>query len=114
MAQARREPRFSEVEVLPPAQAGRTAAHGALDAADISDADFETMPAQTPERPVPRPSQYAQPEAILPGLGILKQNAGAPVAASAEQAGFTPGFAAVTILSAIAVFWLCGGHALLY
>jgi hypothetical protein len=113
MAQARREPRFSEIEVLPPVQAGRMA-HGALEANDVSDADFETLPAQTPDRLLRKPLQNAQPGASLPDLGLLKQNAGAQAASRAEKAGITPGFAAVTVLSAIAVFWLCGGHALLY
>lgn len=113
MAQARREPRFSEIEVLPPAHAGR-AALGAHDAADVSDADFETLPAQTFDKPVPKPLRNAPPQAGLPSLGLLKQNAGAQAASGAERAGITPGFATVTILSALAVFWLCGGHALLY
>ena len=110
MAQARREPRFSEVELLPP-QTGRTAVHVSI---DVSDAVFETLPAQTLEMSARKPLQSAVPQASLPGLGLLKQRAGEPAAASAEQAGITPGFAALTILSALAVFWLCGGHALLY
>ena len=75
---------------------------------------FETLPAQSLEMSARKPLQSAIPQTSLPGLGLLKQKAGEPAVASAEHAGITPGFAALTILSAIAVFWLCGGHALLY
>jgi hypothetical protein len=111
MAQARREPRFSEIEVLPPLQTGRTPT---LDAADVSDAVFETLPTQTRGKPAKQPSTGVQSEPSLPGLGLLKQNADPHAASGSMQAGITPAFAAFTILSALAVFWLCGGHALLY
>ena len=111
MAQARREPRFGEIEVLPPAQSARTAALGA---ADIVDAVFETLPIRTAEAAAKRPSPSVQAEASLPGLGLLKQNTGSHAASLSEEGDITPGFAAVTLLSALAVFWLCGGHALLY
>jgi hypothetical protein len=112
MAQARREQRFSEIEVLPPAKIVRTAALGAVNVADVSDAVFETLSAQTSEKPVRKPVQGAQSDASPPGLGLLKRNS---VSHSASgPGGITPSFAAFTILSAFAVFWLCGGHALLY
>jgi hypothetical protein len=111
MAQARREPRFSEIEVLPPVQGARAAAY---DDSDVSDAVFETLPAQAKDNPATRPSANVQSEASLPGLELLKRNAGSHAASLSLQAGVTPGFAAFTILAALAVFWLCGGHALLY
>ena len=111
MAQARREPRISEMEVLPPAQSRRAATHAA---SNVSDAVFETLPARTNDRSAKRPSTDLQSEPSLPGLGLLKQNAGSQNPSGSVQAGVTPGFAAFTILSALAVFWLCGGHALLY
>jgi hypothetical protein len=114
MAQARREPRFSEIEVLPPARIARTAALGAVNVADVSDAVFETLSAQTSEKPVRKPVQVAQSDASLPGLGLLKRNSVSHPASGPRHAGITPGFASFTILSAFAVFWLCGGHALLY
>ena len=114
MAQARREPRFSEIEVLPPAQAVRTAALCSIDAQDICDAVFETLPGQAAEPAARRPPHNAPLDAGLPGLGLLKQNTGSHASAAAERAGMTPGFAAFTVLAALAVFWLCGGHALLY
>jgi hypothetical protein len=111
MAQARREPRFSEIELLPPAQNARAAA---LDDGDISDAVFETLPAQDRDKPLKRRSPGVQSDPNLAGLGLLKRNTGSHAASHSLQAGITPGFAAFTILAALAVFWLCGGHALLY
>jgi hypothetical protein len=111
MAQARREPRFSEIEVLPPARSGRPPA---LDAPDVTDAIFETIPQRAPAGPDRKPTRSAPGEIGLRGLGLLKNDAGARTEAGSEHAGITPGFAVFTILSAIAVFWLCGGHALLY
>jgi hypothetical protein len=102
---------FSGIEVLPPAKSVRSAAYSAD---DIVDAVFETLPMQTPETPVRKLAPLIQSEAGLPGLGLLKQNFGSHAAAGSESAGVTPGFVAFTILSALAVFWLCGGHALLY
>jgi hypothetical protein len=75
---------------------------------------FETLPAQAKDKPARRSSPSVQSEPNLPGLGLLKQNAGSHTAPGAEHAGITPGFAVFTILAALAVFWLCGGHALLY
>jgi hypothetical protein len=111
MAQARREPRFSEIELLPPVQSARAAA---LEDSDVCDAVFETLPAQAKDKPATRPSPGVQSEPNLPDLGLLKRNAGPHAASGSRQAGITPGFAAFTILAALAVFWLCGGHALLY
>jgi hypothetical protein len=111
MAQARREPRFSEIELFPPAQGARTAAR---DDGDVSDAEFETLPAQAKDKPAMWLSASVQSESNLRGLGLLKRNAGSHTAPELLQAGITPGFAAFTIFAALAVFWLCGGHALLY
>jgi hypothetical protein len=111
MAQARREPRFSGIELLPPAQGARGPAH---DESDVCDAVFETLPAQAKDWPAKRPPPGVQSEPSPPGLGLLKRNAGPHAASDSLRAGITPGFAAFTILSAFAVFWLCGGHALLY
>jgi hypothetical protein len=97
--------------VLPPLQTGRAPT---IDAADVCDAVFETLSAPPQERQARIPSPSVQTEASFHGLGLLKQNAGAHAASGSAQAGITPGFAAFTILSALAVFWLCGGHALLY
>jgi hypothetical protein len=114
MAQARREPRFSEIEVLPPTQAGRAAGLDAFDANDVSDAVFETLPAQIQNKAARKSSPGIHPDPSFPGLGLLKQNMGPHAERGSEQAGLTPGFAAFTILAAFSVFWLCGGHALLY
>jgi hypothetical protein len=111
MAQARREPRFSEIELLPPVQGARAAAH---DGGDVSDAVFETLPPQAKEKQATRPSPSVQSESNVLGLGLLKQNTGSHAAPDSQPAGITPGFAAFTILAALSVFWLCGGHALLY
>jgi hypothetical protein len=102
---------FCGVEVLPPA---KTAGMAALGAADIVDAVFVTLPMQTAEAPARKSAPSVQTETILPGLGLLRQNTGAQAATGSAQAGITRSFAAFTILSALAVFWLCGGHALLY
>jgi hypothetical protein len=114
MAQARREPRFSEIEVLPPAQVERNAGLSSFDLPDVSDAVFETLPVQASEEPARKPLRSVRQEPSVSGLGLLKHQAGAHVLSESARAGITPGFAAFTILLAFAVFWLCGGHVLLY
>ena len=109
MAQARREPRFSEIELLPPTPGARMTARGAD---DIIDAEFESLLPGVIESAFTSPARGIG--AIVPGLGILRRDSGAHAAPNARQAAITPGFAAFTLLSALAVFWLCGGHALLY
>ena len=111
MAQARREPRFSEMELLPPAQSIRAAQPGAD---NVINAVFETLPpalgGAAPNRLVANIGHSSR----TPALGLLKRSSGASAATGAEGTALTPGFAAFTILAALAVFWLCGGHALLY
>ena len=117
MRQARHEPTFASFELIAPSRpAGQTALR-ALDALDVSDAEFETVSASNVDagrvsapEPVLRPSLQHS----LPGIGLLRQNIPFDSASFAESDTLSARFVAFTAISAFAVFWLCGGHALLY
>jgi hypothetical protein len=113
MAQARKEPRFAEIELLTPAKpAGASARLASVDE-DISDADFETV---QPLRNISIRTDAARPLSHSPvqGLGLLRQNVRLNAASFASDDQLSPGFLAITLILALTVFWLCGGHALLY
>jgi hypothetical protein len=113
MGQARKEPRFADLEVLAPMKPGGTAARLAVIDADVSDADFEIV---CPSNAGPQALKASrQPQyGSVPGLGLLRQNPAQHASSLASGDQLSPGFLAVTLILALAVFWLCGGHALLY
>jgi hypothetical protein len=110
MAQARREPRFVEMEVLAPAI--RAPLRALPETADVFDADFETVSTAAKERSSEKTKSAEA--ALPPGIGLLKQNVPFDAAAYSNDPVISPGFAAFTAFLAIGVFWLFGGHALLY
>jgi hypothetical protein len=113
MGQARKEPRFADLEVLAPVRSSGVAARLAVMDADISDADFETVHPLGPGPTVTKATQHSS-SGSMNGLGLLRQSSsqGAAFLASGDQ--LSPGFLVMTLVLALAVFWLCGGHALLY
>jgi hypothetical protein len=113
MAQARKEPRFAEMEVIVPVKPAGMAARLSIVDAEIADAVFETVRAPFPNA---GPVEDQQPKSAptTPGLGLLKQNVPFDTAAFASGNQLSPGFLGITLILALAVFWLCGGHALLY
>jgi hypothetical protein len=113
MAQARKEPRFAEMEVLSPVKPVGASARLSFVDGDISDADFETVRNSVPKTAQidEQPSTFAQ---SAPGLGLLKRNVPFDTAAFASDDQLSPGFLGITLILALGVFWLCGGHALLY
>lgn len=113
MVQARKEPRFAELEVLAPVKPAGAAVRLTLIDADISDADFEIVGPSNASPQVPKASRQPQ-HGSHPGLGLLRQNAAKDAASLVSDDQLSPGFLAVTLILALAVFWLCGGHALLY
>ena len=113
MAQARKEPRFAEIEVLSPIKPAGASARLSVVDADIADAVFETVHAPIPTAE-PVEVQRLKPAGTTPGLGLLKQNIPFDTAAFAADDQISPGFLGITLILALAVFWLCGGHALLY
>ena len=118
MAQVRREPRFNDIEVLAPVKIAGQPARRSIDMSDISDAVFETIGGHAPAFIAAGPAKSAQQRPIVPagadGLGILKQNVPFDAVAYSNDSALSPGFLAFTLFSAFGVFWLCGGHALLY
>jgi hypothetical protein len=113
MAQARKEPRFAEMEVLTPVRpAGGSARLSVVDA-DISDADFETVRPPLAQAGLEKARNNA-PADIAAGLGLLRHKVVTEPSATITDERLSPGFITITLILAIAVFWLCGGHALLY
>ncbi len=117
MAEVRREPRFADIEVLAPAKGPGASARLAVDHADISDAVFETVGASTgfndADNIIAVP-QKSTASSQMPGIDLLRQNVPFHAVAYADDSAFSPGFLAFTLFSTFGVFWLCGGHALLY
>jgi hypothetical protein len=113
MALPRKEPHFADIEVLAHAKAGGMQAQLAILDSDISDADFETVP-RLHANPAAGDATRHSRHSSVPGLGLLRQGMPTDTALFAPGNQLSPGFLAVTLLLAIAVFWLCGGHALLY
>jgi hypothetical protein len=113
MGQARKEPRFADLEVLAPMKPGGAAARLAMIDADVSDADFEIVGPSNTRGQAPKTSRDPQYGSV-PGLGLLRQNAAQHASSLASGDQLSPGFLAITLMLALAVFWLCGGHALLY
>jgi hypothetical protein len=113
MGQARKEPRFADLEVLAPVKSADARARLTLIDADISDADFETVGPSNASPQVPKASRQPQ-HGSHPGLDLLRQNAPQDAASLVSNDQLSPGFLAMTLILALAVFWLCGGHALMY
>jgi hypothetical protein len=81
----------------------------------IIDAEFETvLPAKRSEPPSPRVvSEFPAPVISTDGLALLREKGPArPESDQPEQ--LTPAFLFFTFIAAVAVFWVSGGHALLY
>jgi hypothetical protein len=81
----------------------------------IIDAEFETvLPARRAEPAPPRAAvDFSAAEEPADGLELLRANSAAqPDYDQPEQ--LTPGFLFFTAVAALAVFWVSGGHALLY
>ena len=110
MAQVRREPRFVEMEVLTPA--ARTPQRALTENADVIDAVFETV--SSPARELPLETVKSDVMALPSGIGLLKQSIPFDAVAYSSDHAISPGFAAFTLLLALGVFWLFGGHALMY
>lgn len=117
MREVRREPTFEGMEVIAPSRPTGSAARKALEAPDISDAEFETVLSPVRRADTDTPSAFnakdAAPHAFA-GIDLLRQSV--PFDSVSYPGGETlsPGFIAFTAFSALAVFWLCGGHTLLY
>ena len=118
MAQVRREPRFNDIEVLVPVKPASSSVRPSIDLSDISDAVFETISARAPAFIAAGPAKSTQQRPVDPAgadsLGILKQSVPFDAVAYSSDSALSPGFLAFTLFSAFGVFWLCGGHALLY
>jgi hypothetical protein len=113
MQQTRNEPRFADLEVPALVKPAGASARLAVIDADISDADFETV--QPPHRGLVHGETAADSlHAAVPGLGLLRRNSSHNTTVLASDDQLSPGFLAITLILALAVFWLCGGHALLY
>ena len=117
MREVRREPSFEGMEVIAPSRPSGSAARKANEALDVSDAEFETVMSPVQHTRVDTPSSFPAKEGALhsfPGINLLRQNV--PFDSVSYPGGETlsPGFVAFTAFSAAVVFWLCGGHALLY
>jgi hypothetical protein len=81
----------------------------------IIDAEFETvLPASRAEPVQPRAAAgFPAPANPDDGLELLRENS--PARANNRQPEqLTPGFLFFTAVAALAVFWVSGGHALLY
>jgi hypothetical protein len=113
MALPRKEPRFANIEVLTPAKSGGASARLAIVDADISDADFETVDGSGTHSIATNPARLS-PKSAVSGLGLLRHSVPFDTASFVSDDLLSPGFLAVTLLLALFVFWLCGGHALLY
>jgi hypothetical protein len=81
----------------------------------IIDAEFETVlpasragPAQLRAAP-----EYPVPDVSADGLELLRGN-GPALAKNEQPEQLTPTFLFFTAVAAFAVFWVSGGHALLY
>ncbi len=117
MIDVRQDPRFGEFEVLTPSRPAGQAARAAVSSLEVYDAEFETL-AGVSEAPRPHdaavePRRNMARDA-LPGIDMLRQNIPFDSVSYSQDGTFSPGFVAFTAFSAIAVFWLCGGHVLLY
>jgi hypothetical protein len=86
-----------------------------LDLDSIIDAEFETVLPQRRAKPAaPRPAaEYLSPFDPVDGLELLRGN-GLVQPKSGQPEQLTPGFLFFTAVAALAVFWVSGGHALLY
>jgi hypothetical protein len=113
MAQARKEPRFAEMEVLTPVKPAGVSARLSIVDADISDADFETVRPTSAHAGFEKARRNA-PTATAAGLGLLRRKVVTDTSATITDERLSPGFLTITLIVAISVFWLCGGHALLY
>ena len=117
MREVRQDPWLGEVEVMAPSRPAGQAARAAVSSLDVCDAEFETL---TVASEAPGPFDAAaeprreMPREALPGIDMLRQNVPFDSVSYSEDGTFSPGFVAFTAFSAIAVFWLCGGHVLLY
>jgi hypothetical protein len=113
MAHLRKDPQFATIEVLTPSKAGGATAHLAILDSDIADADFETVQ-RSSAKPIASDATRNSLHSSAQGLGLLRRGMPIDTALFASDNQLSPGFLAVTLLLAFAVFWLCGGHALLY
>jgi hypothetical protein len=113
MVQARKEPRFAEMEVLTPVRLPGVSARLSVVDADISDADFETVRPSMAHSGLEKARRNASADTAA-GLGLLKRRVIIDTSAIKADEGLSPGFLTITLILAIAAFWLCGGHALLY
>jgi hypothetical protein len=113
MAQARKEPRFAEIELLTPARTAGASARLAVIDCEVSDVDFETVP-----RPFSGPATADEGQVpfqkTISGLGLLRQGMPSNAGSFVSNDQMSPGFLAFAAMLAFAVFWLCGGHSLLY
>jgi hypothetical protein len=113
MAQARKEPRFADMELLAPVKLAGASARLSIVDADISDAVFETV-RSSDTNTAPMEEQPSISARTAPSLGLLKQSVPFDTASFASGDQLSPGFLGITLILAFAAFWLCGGHALLY
>jgi hypothetical protein len=113
MAHLRKEPQFADIEVVELVKAGGAQTQLAILDSDISDADFETVPRSHANPVAGDATRYSQHSSV-PGLGLLRQGMPSDTALFEPENQLSPGFLAATLLLAFSVFWLCGGHALLY
>ncbi len=81
----------------------------------IIDAEFETvLPVKRSEPASPRAvSEFPSPVISIDGLALLREKG--PIRPDSDQLEqLTPAFLFFTFIAAVAVFWVSGGHALLY
>jgi hypothetical protein len=117
MREVRREPTFEGMEVIAPSRQSGSAARKALEVPDVSDAEFETVlsPVQRAQTDAPSSVQTMDNAShSFPGIDLLRQNIPFDSVSYPGAETLSPGFVAFTAFSALAVFWLCGGHVLLY
>ena len=115
MNEIRRDTRFAEMELLAPEKPAGAVPWPSRGTGIVSDAEFVSL-VKHKDATSARPQSLEAPTnaGAAPGLGLLKRNIPFDAAANAEESAMSPGFVAFTLAAAFGVFWLCGGHALLY
>lgn len=80
----------------------------------IIDAEFETvLPAKRPEPAARSETAFPAPTSSTDGLALLRADNKAQ-SSDQQPEQLTPAFLFFTAVAAFAVFWVSGGHALLY
>jgi hypothetical protein len=82
---------------------------------DIIDVEFETVASggRAMSAPLLKPEVHARSSQTLDQLSLLRDQPG-DQATSSHPDNLTPAFLIATLICAFVVFWVSGGHALLY